>query len=137
MRGWSPSGVRTMTWPVSANVLPLVPTGLSTTQQDGAGSSTTFHELLVDLSGNQTLALCSGMLRHLVERSSGSDVRGGCSAPAGGRTLRAAGQTHSRLVELIAAGDGDGAETLWAQHLAEGVNPVNGNTPAPVLNLLG
>ena len=54
-------------------------------------ASTTFHELLVDLSGNQTLALCSGMLRHLVERSSGSDVPAGCSAPASGRALRAAG----------------------------------------------
>ena len=31
MRGWSPSGVRTMTWPVSVNALPRVPTGLSTT----------------------------------------------------------------------------------------------------------
>jgi DNA-binding FadR family transcriptional regulator len=107
---------------------------------DAAGwgrASTTFHELLVDLSGNQTLALCSKMLRHLVERSSGSDVRGGCSAHAGGRALRAAGQTHSRLVELIAAGDGERAETFWAQHLVEGVKPVNGNAPGPVLDLLG
>jgi GntR family transcriptional regulator, transcriptional repressor for pyruvate dehydrogenase complex len=100
-------------------------------------TSTAFHQLLVELSGNQTLALCSGMLRHLVERSSTSDSDAGCGAPADERAVRAAGQTHTRLVELIAAGDGDGAETLWAQHLVEGVKPVKGTTPGPVLDLLG
>ncbi len=99
-------------------------------------ASTAFHELLVELSGNQTLALCSGMLRHIVERFSRSDLGAGCGAPADGRALRAAGQTHSRLVELIAARDGDGAETLWARHLGESVKPSKGTGPGPVLDLL-
>ena len=106
---------------------------------DAAGwvrASTAFHELLVELSGNQTLVLCSGMLRHLVERSSRSDLGAACGPSADERAMRAAGQTHSRLVELIAAGDGEGAETLWAQHLGESVKPSKGATPGPVLDLV-
>jgi DNA-binding FadR family transcriptional regulator len=62
-----------------------------------------FHALLAEVTGNQTLSLLNGVLRHIVERSGEAKAD-----PDDG--------THAKLVELAAAGQADEAEALWRRH---------------------
>jgi len=79
-----------------------------------------FHEFnarLVELTGNQTLILLTAMLEHIsaaaartwVRRWTGDDTK----------LARKAHRTREQLIELIRAGDADGAEALWRTHLTE------------------
>lgn len=71
-----------------------------------------FHELLVQLSGNHTLAtfllvlhqIHEGVAAALSRRTTGNAIRA--------RTL----DYHARLIECVRRGDGDGAETCWREY---------------------
>ncbi len=81
--------------------------------------ATEFHETLVELSGNNTLAVLIGMLRqimaaHLSLRRAEKLVDSETSANAGRKALKA----HTKLVDLIEAGQPDEAAELWARHIA-------------------
>ena len=79
---------------------------------------TEFHALIVDLAGNQTLALLNGMVRHIVDLANWTRVArdpGGTTPKASHRGAKA----HRRLVEFIDAKDADAAEALWRTHLEE------------------
>jgi DNA-binding FadR family transcriptional regulator len=76
-----------------------------------------FHERLVWLGGNQTLAIVTEMLNEIIMRAVGGetvtdDVMG--SLPTRRRSLR----SQRRLLDLLDAGDADGAEEHWRAHMA-------------------
>lgn len=77
-----------------------------------------FHRLVIDMAGNQTLAVLSDVLRHIIEVAtrryvSESSSRDDSRASA----ARAATRTHQKVVDLIAAKDAAGAEALWRKHI--------------------
>ncbi|MCE2391742.1 MAG: FadR family transcriptional regulator [Proteobacteria bacterium] len=77
-----------------------------------------FHERVIELAGNHTLTLFTRMIHDIVERHFEVFSRSGTpEASAKARASRAESKTHQQLIELIEAGDPDGAETLWRRHL--------------------
>ena len=94
-----------------------------------------FHERLVALAGNQTLAIVTEMLDEIVVRavtevSQTDDVVG--SVPTRRRGLR----SQRRLLELIAAGDAAGAEEHWRAHMAIVGRVMLGQKASTVVDLL-
>ena len=96
-----------------------------------------FHALLVRLSGNQTLTVLSGMLRQIIDRSTVRHVHALGGSPLNAAALQAGFREHEKVVALIAARDGSGADATWRQHLtaAERHN-LSGSNPGTVLDLL-
>src|SRR6266542_5635440 len=80
---------------------------------------TEFHALLVDFAGNQTLRVLSGMLRHIIDTANWTRVALDAGNPSERRATHRGARAHRRLVELIEAGDAEGAEALWRKHLVE------------------
>jgi DNA-binding FadR family transcriptional regulator len=106
--------------------------GLSNLSQD-------FHVLLVELAGNRTLHLFSVMLRGIVDRANHSVVDAQESDAERTKAYRLTFRSHTKLIELIEAGDVDGADDVWNRHLASCNLRLSGGTPAAgtVLDLLG
>ncbi|WP_322758995.1 FadR/GntR family transcriptional regulator [Frankia sp. Cr2] len=81
---------------------------------------TDFHETMVELAGNHTLAVLTRMLRHLI---TGVTMAHRATLPSGSGAEfhedELALRAHRRLVDLIAAGDATGAEVFWRRHLVE------------------
>jgi DNA-binding FadR family transcriptional regulator len=78
-----------------------------------------FHRLLLELSGNKTLNVFSQALRGLVDGhlSLSSQNRAEVDPDFSQRQIRFGLKSHSRLVDLIEAKDGDAAEAHWKQHM--------------------
>jgi DNA-binding FadR family transcriptional regulator len=99
---------------------------------------TEFHALIVDFSGNQTMRVLSGMLRHIIDTAHWERL----AEDAGSRSERQAihrdVREHRRVVELIEAGDAEAAEALWRKHLVEAADRLtSGPIATTVLDLLG
>ncbi|WP_250291832.1 FCD domain-containing protein, partial [Frankia sp. CiP1_Cm_nod1] len=103
---------------------------------------TDFHNLLVELAGNQTLIVLAGMLRHIIgmarEDASGAGAgagsSGGSTAQPGAPAAEDDGrQTYRQLVALVEAGAADEAEALWRDHLLA-TTPTPGRAPATVVD---
>ncbi len=77
-----------------------------------------FQRLVVELAGNRTIALLSGMLESLYAEAAGQYVREHETALTQQKRRRAE-RAHLMLVELVDAGDAPGAEALWRRHLTE------------------
>jgi GntR family transcriptional regulator, transcriptional repressor for pyruvate dehydrogenase complex len=79
-----------------------------------------FHRLLLEQSGNQTLALIAVALRELVEKHQTLAHRRQPVQPqeASRNRSRLGVRSHERLVELIEQRDGPGAEEHWRLHMA-------------------
>ena len=82
-----------------------------------------FHELMVELSGNQTLTLMSSMLRHILHDND-RGLRADVDRSGDKRRIRRAQKEHQQLVDLIEKRDGDRAEQLWTRHLSKGDDEV-------------
>jgi DNA-binding GntR family transcriptional regulator len=78
---------------------------------------TAFHALIVDMVGNQTLSVLSGMLRHIIDVAHMAHVESDAGTPTGQEALQKGFAAHERIVELIAARDVERAERLWRKHL--------------------
>jgi DNA-binding FadR family transcriptional regulator len=81
-----------------------------------AAASSRFHQRLIELSGNRSLALLCGLVWHLIERQTTTAVQAKAE-PGDLRARSRALRAHRRLVELIAAADPAGAESFWAGHM--------------------
>lgn len=82
--------------------------------------SAKFHEfnaLVVELAGNETLVLVTAMLEYISSVAAVTFARD--HQPDRARLSRAAHRTRRKLIDLIRAGDADGAEKLWLDHLTE------------------
>lgn len=75
-----------------------------------------FHSDIVHLAGNQTLLLVCEMLNEVIARAIADVLTRSEGEPASARrrTIR----SHEALADLIAAGDGDGAQAHWNTHMA-------------------
>jgi DNA-binding FadR family transcriptional regulator len=80
---------------------------------------TEFHALLVDLAGNETLKVLTGMLRHIVDLANWSRVAEDLGTPSVRRATHKGARAHRRVVEFIEAKDPDEAEAMWRKHLVE------------------
>jgi DNA-binding FadR family transcriptional regulator len=77
-----------------------------------------FHLLVVELTGNRALMMLSAVANRLIaDQVARSLTTDGPAIRAG---FARAHQAHRRLVDLIEAGDGPGAEELWRRHLESG-----------------
>ena len=102
------------------------------------GAHMEFHALVVELAGNQTLAVLNGMVRHIIELANWSHVDLDAGSQENVRANRRGFRAHVRLVELVAAQQAGEAEALWRLHLAEAENYLLMNrSMTTVLDLLG
>ena len=77
--------------------------------------STMFHQTIVQLSGNKTLATVTGMLVEIINRHIEQKyVHGG---PDDAPTIRRALRSYEKLLEFVNARDGEGAERFWTRHM--------------------
>jgi DNA-binding FadR family transcriptional regulator len=91
--------------------------------RDGAGfgcAVADFHTTLMSLSGNETLILLSQVLNGIVARHQSLLARAGqkkSNERASQSSLNAAIRSQEKLVALIEARDGAGAEAHWRRHM--------------------
>ena len=76
-----------------------------------------FHLVLVRHGGNQTLAMFAEMLHHIIALHNQVYVGRWGGAPTERKGAKQGERTHERLVELLRAGDADGAAELWRRHI--------------------
>lgn len=78
-----------------------------------------FHTLLMEECGNETLAVFGTALKNLFERAMLAAQPGVTPIPEAERlaSLRYGLRSHSKLADLIEAGDADGAEAHWKLHV--------------------
>lgn len=75
--------------------------------------STRFHELVVELAGNDTISLVVGMLHDIIEKHAETSL----SESLDPKKVRRAIRSQEKLVRLIEEGDEDGAEDHWRRHV--------------------
>lgn len=98
-----------------------------------------FHRLLMELSGNKTLNVFSQALRGLVEGhlALAQRRRPDADSEFSQKQLRFGLKSHSKLVDLIEAKDGDAAEAHWKEHMeAAGRVWLSQVGPASLVDLL-
>ena len=91
-----------------------------------------FNALVVELTQNQTLILLTAMLEEI---SRAAALKHTIEKEEAARLMRKTRRTRQRLIELVRAGDGDGAEELWRKHLTEAGNALTSSTGEPVVDL--
>jgi DNA-binding FadR family transcriptional regulator len=97
-----------------------------------------FHALVVELAGNQTLAVLNGMVRHIIELANWSHVDLDAGSPENVRANKRGFRAHVRFVELVASRRAEEAEALWRLHLQEAEDYLLRNkSMTTVLDLLG
>ena len=97
-----------------------------------------FHQALVQLTGNQTMMVLAGMLRNIVDLANEAYVSAEASLPEQRKAALKGQRAHDRLIQLIEAGDADGAQALWRRHLEQqGDHFRTGPGARTVLDLLG
>ena len=96
-----------------------------------------FHAVMIELAGNQTMSVLSGMVRHIIDKSSFQHVAADAGSAANIRSIRKGFRAHELLIEHIEARDADAAEALWGKHLAEAERyMLSDANPKTVLDLL-
>lgn len=72
-----------------------------------------FHSTVVELAGNKTLIILAAMIHGVIEQHADR------YQAAVGRYRQGAArhEEHRQFIELVRAGDADGAERLWTEHL--------------------
>ena len=76
-----------------------------------------FHELIMQRSGNKTLALQGAMLRDIVATHTELRVSRHFDKTESPERFRRAVKSYKKLLALIEARDADGAERLWRGHM--------------------
>jgi DNA-binding FadR family transcriptional regulator len=78
-----------------------------------------FHDLVLQLAGNETIAVLGGVVRHIIDRA--TQIRATGDTHADGlqpdAAVDAGGRSHELLVELVEAGDAEAAAAHWRRHL--------------------
>ncbi|HVU72967.1 MAG TPA: FCD domain-containing protein [Mycobacteriales bacterium] len=97
-----------------------------------------FHHAMVELARNQTMTVITGMLRHIIDLANEDFVTSASPKLPQRRAAAKSQQTHAQLIDLIEAGDAEGAADLWRRHLeAQGDHFRGGPGAKTVLDLLG
>ena len=94
-----------------------------------------FHAAIAHLSGNKTLQMVSEMLHHIIVKANRSLQP--TQGPRAEKAARSSARTHRMVLDLIKAGDAEGAGALWSKHLRKGEEYVlTGSELSTVLDLL-
>lgn len=100
-------------------------------------SHTAFHAMLIELTGNQTLHVLTGMVQRIIDLANWQHVEADAGTleytTATHRGLRA----HHRVVDLIEAQAPDEATSLWRKHLTEARDYLLHADVKTVLDLMG
>lgn len=93
-----------------------------------------FHQDVYSLVGNKTVAIMAEVLYEIVQKAIAAygESRSLLPRPARLKSLR----SQTRLVELIAAGDGQGAEDHWRLHMHASAKGHSGEANTRVIELL-
>jgi DNA-binding FadR family transcriptional regulator len=101
-----------------------------------ARASARFHERVVELAGNNTLSLFTGILGEIIDAHTERVMLEAPDASTVGRDSDTAHRSHERLLELVEARDGEGARAHWLAHMeAIGAVMLRGNRTRPVVEL--
>jgi GntR family transcriptional regulator, transcriptional repressor for pyruvate dehydrogenase complex len=76
-----------------------------------------FHELIMQRSGNKTLALQGAVLHDIIATHTELRVSRHFDQAESPERFRRAVKAYKKLLALIEAGDGDGAQRLWRSHM--------------------
>jgi len=98
-----------------------------------------FHQLVIDLSGNKTLKVLADMVRHIINLASRAGMENEGVSERQTKATHAGSKYHRKLVELIEAGKVSEAEEHWRKHVLETsafLEKALGG-PQTVLDLLG
>ena len=95
-----------------------------------------FHEELIELAGNKTIAMIGRLLLEIVETHNRTMFS--ALQEEGAAIARDAAEAwHGRVIELIEAGDAEGAVDLWERHLREAAElTLERLGPATIIDLL-
>ncbi len=96
-----------------------------------------FHELLVELTGNQTLRVLTGTIQHIIDVANEEWAKANSATPVESTGLSLGLKAHRRLVDLVEDGARAGAEELWRKHLTEVREHLLRPDIATVLDLMG
>lgn len=90
--------------------------GLVTDPVAYAAHAALFHEELIEVAGNKTLAVLGRQLLSIVETHNQQTLPRTEDPP---EVARGASKHHGEVIDLIEAGDADGAVSLWRHHLED------------------
>lgn len=98
-----------------------------------------FHALILERSGNKTVAILGGVLAEIVRMHLQVTVRRSQQDASALMHFRRATRSYEKLLRLIEAGDGDAAEAHWTVHLEAASRTVisEDRRPNSVVNLFG
>jgi GntR family transcriptional repressor for pyruvate dehydrogenase complex len=82
---------------------------------DFAAASWRFHQALIELSGNSTMTVVAQTLQRISEEHAARSMEGAADLR---RQHERAIKAHDRIVDLIAAHDGQAAEDFWRKHMS-------------------
>jgi DNA-binding FadR family transcriptional regulator len=101
-------------------------------------SQAVFHLAVVELTGNQTVSVLAGMLRHIVDLANETYVAAEAALPQQRRAALKGQRAHAKLIDFLEERDGESAQYLWRRHLEEqGDHFRTGPGARTVLDLLG
>ncbi|WP_235826333.1 FadR/GntR family transcriptional regulator [Candidatus Frankia alpina] len=110
----------------------------ATDRAQGVRLHNEFHTLVVNLAGNETLALLINLLGEIINRTTWTRVKADLGTPELERAERDTVRVHATLVDLVEAGDAAGAQDLWRRHLGAGARYLGqGGRNEATLDLLG
>jgi len=89
------------------------------TIREVVADATVFHAAVVELAGNPALTLMSEMIRHIIARGTVERLSVEPSASRVPERMPEGRRAHTKVIDLIEAGDAEGAERLWRRHLEE------------------
>lgn len=84
---------------------------------DWARAVSGFHDLVVELAGNKALAVAAGVLREIAATHIAIALARSYGRSDTPDSMARAVRSFGKLVDLVAARDGDGAEKHWRTHL--------------------
>ena len=94
-----------------------------------------FHEQLIELAGNKTLAVLGRLLLTIVESHNRETMARTEDAI---EVARGASEFHGQLIDLIEAGDADAAVAHWRRHLDQAAEvALERLGPATIVDVLG
>jgi len=102
-----------------------------------SGLTYRFHELILQRSGNTTLAVQGGVLQDIVATHLRATVTARFGEAGQSAAFPRVIRSYDKLIRLVEAQDGDGAETHWRRHLEAAAKDMfrNDHRPRPIVEL--